>query len=67
MCVCVCVCVCVHSLTLPSEGLRSRDTPVSIPAAQIMASKHHYPLKKTFLGERADSSAGPGKVLKVKV
>ena len=63
----MCVCVCVHSLTLPSEGLRSRDTPVSIPAAQIMASKHHYPLKKTFPGERADSRAGPGKVLKVKV
>lgn len=56
--------VCTYSLALPSKGLRSRDIPVtmSIPTAQILASKYDYPLKETFLGERADSSAGAGKV-----
>lgn len=41
--------VCTYSLALPSKGLRSRDIPVtmSIPTAQILASKYDYPLKET--------------------
>lgn len=54
----------IHSLALPSGGLRSRDTPVTMSTtiAQIVDSKYHLPLKEAFLGERAHSSAGARKV-----
>ena len=48
---------------MPSDRLGDRDTPVtmSIPTAQILASKYYYSRKETLLGEIAGSSARTGK------
>lgn len=47
---------------MPSDRLGDRDTPVtmSMPFAQISASKYYYSRKETLLGEIADSSVRTG-------